>query len=154
MTPELNPDLDDFLITARASLRQPSDKVRAETLLLRWAAAWRGKHRTLSATHSNHGSYLHFNQLMEGGIWSHAFSFHAAHHHGLSLRGPDPDRSRKAHKLRRHRLDSSPLDALFDAWSAHPEAHPAGHAVEFFLIETPDETWDSCLRELLACLGN
>ncbi|HJU84052.1 MAG TPA: hypothetical protein VJ600_07555 [Holophagaceae bacterium] len=154
MTPDLDPELDDFLITARASLRQAQDRERAEALVLRWAGAWRGKHRTVTATHSNHGSYLHFNQLMEGGIWSHVFTFHAAHRHGLSLRGPDPDRTRKSHKLRRHRLDSSPLDALFDDWAAHPEARPAGHAVEFFLVETPDEVWEACLREVQKHLGS
>jgi hypothetical protein len=41
---------------------------------------------------------------------------------------------------------------LFEAWSAHEEAHPANNVVEFFLVETPDETWEACLQEALSCL--
>ena len=94
---------------------------------------------------------MRFNQLI-GSVWCHVFAFHAVPREGLSLRGPDTDRTRKSHKLRNNRLDSSSLDALFDAWSAHPEAHPAGNAVEFWLEETPDEVWDACLEEALGCL--
>ena len=152
MEQDLLPELDDFLITTRTALRQSQERARAEALILRWATAWRGRNRSLSATHSNHGSYLHFNQII-GTTWCHAFTFHAAPGHGLSLRGPDPDRTRKSHKLRRNRLDSSPLDALFDTWAAFPEACPAGHAVEFHLVETPDETWEACLKAAIAHLG-
>jgi len=143
--------LEPFLDAARASLRHAQDRTRAENLLLRWTAAWQGSTRRLTITASNHGAYLHFDQRV-GTIWTQVFSFHAAPHHGLSMRGPDPDRVRKAHKLRANKLDRHPLDALFDAWSAHGEAHPANNAVEFSLVETPDETWEACLQEALTLL--
>ena len=69
------------------------------------------------------------------------------------MRGPDPDRMRKSHKLRRHKLDREPLDKVFDAWSSHPEARPAGNAVELYLEEVPDEVWEACLLEALEALG-
>ncbi len=143
--------LEPFLAAAQASLRHPQDRERAQALILRWAAAWQGPTRRLTVTSSNHGAYLHFDQRV-GAVWSQVFSFHAAPRVGLSMRGPDPDRARKAHKLRAHKLDRHPLDALFEAWSAHGEAHPANNAVELFLVETPDETWEACLQEALACL--
>jgi hypothetical protein len=68
------------------------------------------------------------------------------------MRGPDTDRIRKSHKLRRHPLDRGPLDQVFAAWSAHPEVRPAGNAVELVLEEVPDEVWEACLKELLAAL--
>ncbi len=126
--------------------------MRLSGILGRWTGAWRGPNRVLDLSLSQHGAFLHFNQLMDG-TWVQAFTFVATKREGLCLRGPDPDRTRKAHKLRRHPLDAAPLDALFEAWSAHPEARPAGHAVEFFLEETPDETYEACLAEALDCLG-
>jgi len=144
--------LEPFLDAARSSLRHPQDRARAEALLLKWAAAWQGPARRLTLTSSNHGAYLHFDQRV-GTVWSQVFSFHAAPRVGLAMRGPDPDRVRKAHKHRANKLDRHPLDALFEAWSAHGEAHPANNVVEFFLVETPDETWEACLQEALACLG-
>jgi hypothetical protein len=143
--------LEPFLDAARASLRHAQDRDRAQSLILRWAAAWQGPTRRLIVTSSNHGAYLHFDQRV-GGVWSQVFSFHAAARVGLSMRGPDPDRVRKSHKHRANKLDRHPLDALFEAWSAHPEAHPANNAVELFLVETPDETWEACLQEALGCL--
>lgn len=140
-----------FLAEASASIRRPQSRARAGAILSRWAMAWQGPTRILEHTRSNHGAYLHFNQLI-GTVWCHVFVFHASHKDGLSLRGPDTDRTRKAHKLRSNRLDSSGLDALFTAWSAHPEAHPAGNAVEFWLDEVPDEVWEACLQEALECL--
>ena len=127
------------------------ERERASAILEAWVAAWKGKHRVLNLTRSNHGAFLHFAQFMDN-AWVQAFTFIADRKHGVSLRGPDPDRLRRAHKLRRHRVDSGPLDQLFEAWSAHPEARPAGHAVEFFIHETPDETWEACLKETQACL--
>jgi len=38
---------------------------------------------------------------------------------------------------------------VFDAWSAHPEARPAGTAVELYLDEASDEVWEACLQEVL-----
>jgi len=143
--------LEPFLDAARASLRHAQDRQRAEALLLRWAAAWQGPNRKLTVTSSNHGAYLHFDQRV-GTVWTQVFSFRAAAQQGLSMRGPDPDRVRKSHKHRSNKLDRHPLDALFDAWSAHGEAHPANNAVEFYLVETPDETWAACLQEALDCL--
>ncbi len=118
----------------------------------RWIARWQGPKRSLSLTRSNHGFYLHFNQLI-GSVWVQAFGFHADPRTGLAMRGPDTDRTRKSHKYRSNKLDSTDLDALFKAWSAHPEARPAGHAVEFLLVETSDETWEACLQEALKHLG-
>ena len=144
-------ELEPFLAAARRALRHPQDRLRAERILLQWASAWQGPDRKLSATFSNHGAFLHFHQLI-GSTWSDAFHFRAALGHGLSLRGPDTDRARKSHKLRRHPLDRAGLDALFEDWQAHPEARPAGNAVEFFLEEAPDEVWAACLQEALARL--
>ncbi len=143
--------LETFLTAAKTVVKHPSDRQRMEAILLRWATAWQGPKRTLTQTHSNHGACLHFNQMI-GPIWVQAFGFHASPKNGLSLRGPDPDRLRKSHKHRNPRLDPSSLDALFDAWSAHPEARPAGNAVEIFLQEAPDETWNTCLQEALEAL--
>nr|WP_320132781.1 hypothetical protein [uncultured Holophaga sp.] len=144
--------LSDFITCAVSAIRHGSDKQRAAALLERWGTAWQGPQRALESTYSNHGAYLHFNQLI-GKVWSHAFTFHATQREGLVLRGPDSDRARKSHKLRNTKLDATGLDALFLAWSAHPEAHPAGNAVEFQLTETPDETWEACLQEVLQHLG-
>ena len=144
--------LDDFLPFAQACLHHPSERARLEKILLAWVGRWRGKHRLLDPSRSHHGGYLHFNQLMDG-KWVQAFTFVATRKEGVCLRGPEPDRARKSHKLRRNPLDAAPLDALFEAWSQHPEARPAGHAVEFFLEETPDEVWDACLAEVLRHLG-
>lgn len=143
--------LEPFLDAARGSLKHAQDRQRAEALIQHWAAAWQGPTRRLTATASNHGHYLHFDQRV-GTVWTQVFSFHAAPHRGLAMRGPDPDRVRKAHKLRANKLDRNPLDTLFEAWSAHGEAHPANNALEFFLVETPDETWEACLQEALECL--
>lgn len=144
-------DINFFFNKALGSLKHPSERQRAEAILLRWTAQWTGPRRNLTTTHSNHGSFLHFNQLI-GTTWSHVFAFHAAPRHGLSLKGPDPDRIRKSHKHRDAPLDRTGLDALFDAWSAHPEARPAGNAVELFLEETSDEVWEACLQEALTRL--
>ncbi len=144
--------LDTFLQSARRCVHHPAERDRLSALVLRWHGAWRGKHRVLDLSLSHHGAFLHFNQLMDG-KWVQAFTFVATKREGVCLRGPDPDRTRKAHKLRRNPLDAAPLDALFEAWSVHPEARPAGHAVEFFLEETPDEVYEACLAEVLACLG-
>ncbi len=95
---------------------------------------------------------MHFNQLI-GSTWVQAFGFHADPKHGLIMRGPDTDRERKSHYLRGNRLDKAALDALFTAWSAHPEGRPAGLAVEFLLDETADDTWDACLQEVIQHLG-
>ena len=143
--------LETFLAEASASIKHPQSRARANAVLSRWAAAWQGPTRILEHTRSNHGACLHFNQLI-GTVWCHAFAFHAIQKEGLSLRGPDTDRTRKSHKFRSNRLDSASLDALFQAWSAHPEAHPAGHAVEFWLEEVPDEVWETCLQEAMDCL--
>lgn len=143
--------LEPFLTETAAVLRHAQSRARAFALLQRWATAWQGPHMVLEHTRSIHGSCLRFNQRI-GTVWCHAFAFHAVPREGLSLRGPDTDRARKSHKLRTHRLDASGLDALFEAWSAHPEAHPAGNAVEFRLEETPDEVWEACLQEALQLL--
>ena len=142
---------EDFLDFAAAALKRPQARDRASAILSRWAAAWQGPRRNLEGTCSNHGAFLHFNQKI-GDTWCHVFSFHASRQEGLLLRGPDPDRGRKSHKLRSHKLDTEALDALFDAWAAHPEARPAGKAVEFDLDETPDEVWAACLEEALGLL--
>jgi hypothetical protein len=144
----LDDDLNLFLAKAQAALRHPQDRKRAEALLLRWGALWPGPRRNLTCTLSNHGAFLHFNQLI-GATWSQVFTFHAAPRHGLSMKGPDPDRLRKSHKYRDNPLDRMGLDAVFSAWSAHPEARPAGNAVELYLEETPDEVWEACLQEVL-----
>jgi len=144
--------LDSFLPALMSSVKHAQSRQRAEVILQRWATVWPGPQRLLECTHSIHGTCLHFKQLI-GTVWCQVFSFHATRKDGLTLRGPDTDRSRKSHKLRQHRLDPSALDALFDAWSAHPEAHPAGNAVVFFLDEVPDETWEACLQEALIHLA-
>lgn len=144
-------DINFFFGKAAGCLKHPSERKRAEALLLRWTALWTGPKRNLSLTNSNHGAFLHFDQLI-GSTWAHVFVFHAAPHHGLSLRGPDPDRVRKAHKHRDKPLDRTGLDGVFDAWSAHPEARPAGNAVELFLGEASDEVWEAFLQEVLALM--
>lgn len=144
--------LDDFMIMAEPVLSHRQERERLQALLLRWTAAWTGPNRALNLTASNHGAYLHFSQRF-GSHWMQAFTFHATRNDGVALKGPDPDRGRKSHKLRTHRLDPKPLDDLFEAWSAHPEARPAGLAVAFHLEETPDETWAELLREARTCLG-
>jgi len=149
----LSDPLEDFFTVASGALRHPADRERLKSILIHWGASWKGRHRSLLATRSHHGTHLHFNQLIQG-HWCQAFTFVASTRHGVSLRGPDPNRARKAHKLRRHRLDPSSLDNLFQAWSAHAEAKAAGsHSVEFLLKETPDEVWQACLQEALDCLG-
>jgi len=70
------------------------------------------------------------------------------------MKGPDTDRIRKSHKHRDNRLDTTGLDALYETWSAHPEGHPAGNAVEFFLDEVPDETWAVLLQEVFQHLAD
>jgi hypothetical protein len=47
-------------------------------------------------------------------------------------------------------MDRQGLDRVYAAWSAHPEARPAGNAVELYLEETPDEVWEACLQEVLS----
>lgn len=143
--------LEAFLEAVLPRIHPAPERARAEAILLRWGTAWQGPARSLEATRSIHGIFLHFNQRL-GGVWSQAFGFRLTSRHGLTLRGPDPDRARKAHKFRAHKLERAPLDALFEAWSLHPEAHPAGNAVEFLFEETPDDTWEACLQEALACL--
>jgi len=144
-------ELNFFITKAQGSLKHPQERKRAEALLLRWAALWTGPRRAISATNSNHGAFLHFDQLI-GVTWAHVFTFHAAPRHGLSLKGPDPDRIRKSHRHRDNRLDRSGLDAVFEAWSAHPEARPAGNAVELFLEEASDEVWEAFLQDVLTRL--
>ena len=141
-------DFDLFLAKTRSALQHGSERKRAETLLTRWTTLWTGPKRNITFSFSNHGAFLHFNQLI-GTTWSNVFAFHTAHRHGLSMRGPDTDRTRKSHKHRSNPIDRAGLDAVFDAWSAHPEARPAGNAVEFFLEETSDEVWEACLQDAL-----
>lgn len=144
-------ELENFITKALACLKHPQERQRAEALLRRWAALWAGPRRALATTFSNHGAFLHFDQLI-GTTWAHVFSFHAAPRHGLSMRGPDTDRMRKSHKLRANPLDRSGLDAVYEAWSARPEGRPAGNAVEFLLDEASDETWEGCLQDVLTRL--
>ncbi|MDR0498156.1 MAG: hypothetical protein LBH03_00285, partial [Holophagales bacterium] len=125
---------------------------RAENILIKWVSAWQGASRNLTETSSNHGAYLHFNQLI-GGIWCKVFTFHASSRHGFSLRGPDTDRTRKSHKLRENRLNTISLDNLFKLWSLHPEARSAGNAVELQMTEAHDDIWDLFLQEALSCLN-
>lgn len=150
VTPSETP-VEDFLLVAERCVHHRQERERLHALVARWAAAWHGKHRTIHLTASNHGAYLHFTQLI-GAHWMQAFTFVATHQDGVRMKGPDPDRGRKSHKLRTHRLDPKPLDDLFEAWSARPEARPAGLAVEFFLEETPDDTWEGCLQDVLVSL--
>lgn len=145
-------ELELFLGTALSAIKHAGDRERAQRILERWGAAWQGPTRKMLGAYSNHGAFLHFQQRI-GSTWSDVFHFHAAPRHGLSMKGPDPDRLRKSHKLRRQPLDRTGLDALFEDWKAHPEARPAGNAMEFYLEEVPDETWEACLREALARLG-
>lgn len=144
--------LEEFLPYAKGCLKHPSERARLEAILVQWVGKWRGKQRVLDYARSHHGAFLHFNQFMDG-KWVQAFTFVATKREGVSLRGPEPDRTRKAHKYRHNPLDTASLDALFEAWSLHPEARPAGHAVEFFLEETPDDVWAACLAEVLKHLG-
>jgi hypothetical protein len=143
--------VESFLDSAKGAFRRADARKRAEGIVSKWASAWQGPCRNLTGTASIHGAYLHFNQMI-GGIWCKAFTFHASPRRGLSLRGPDTDRIRKSHKLRSNRLDSALLDRLFEDWSRHPEARPAGNAVELFLEEAHDDVWESFLREALHCL--
>jgi len=142
---------ESFLIAAQAAFKWESDKERGMAILAKWAAAWQGQGRKLEMTSSNHGVSLHFMQFI-GGFWCKAFAFHASRRDGLRLRGPDTDRVRKSHKLRANRLDPAPLDSLFEAWSKHPEARPAGNAVELVLVEAHDDVWEIFLQEALSCL--
>jgi len=144
--------VESFLYLAKGAFKRPADRKRAENILMRWAIAWQGSYRNLTGTSSNHGAYLHFNQLI-GGIWCKAFTFHLSSRHGLSLRGPDTDRTRKSHKFRENRLDSKPLDNLFEAWSLHPEARAAGNAVELYMSEAHDDVWELFLQEALSYLN-
>jgi hypothetical protein len=144
--------LEEFLPYAQGCLKHPAERQRLAAILTQWVGQWRGKQRVLDYSRSHHGAFLHFNQLL-GGKWVQAFTFIATPREGVCLRGPDSDRARKSHKYRNNPLDPASLDALFEAWSLHPEARPAGHAVEFFIEETPDETWAACLAEVLLHLG-
>lgn len=144
-------DFDFFIAKAKSSLKHAQDRRRAEALLARWTSLWTGPRRSLNVTASNHGVFLHFDQLI-GTNWAHVFAFRASPRHGLSLKGPDPDRMRKSHKHRADPLDRAGLDGLFEAWSGHPEARPAGNAVELFLEEAPDEVWEAFLQEALTRL--
>jgi len=143
--------LEPFLAALPSCVRHGSDRARAEALLMKWSAAWQGPRRLLDYTRSNHGACLHFNQLI-GKTWVQAFAFHAVLRRGLFLRGPDTDRQRKSHKHRDNPLDSTGLDALYAAWNAHPEARPANNAIELYLLEAPDETWDLFLADALRLL--
>ena len=144
--------LDEFLPYAQGCLKHPSERARLAAVLTLWTAKWKGKQRTFDYSRSHHGAFLHFNQFMAG-KWVQAFTFVATKREGVCLRGPEPDRIRKAHKYRHNPLNAAPLDALFEIWSLHPEARPAGHAVEFFLEETPDDVWAACLAEVFTYLG-
>ena len=142
-------DFDLFLAKTMSALKHVRERQRAQALLGRWTELWSGPKRNITCAFSNHGAFLHFNQLI-GTTWSSVFAFHAAHRHGLSMRGPDSDRTRKAHKHRDTPLDCKGLDAVFAAWSLHPEARPAGNAIELFLDEAADEVWEACLQEVLS----
>ena len=144
--------LQYFLDIGRAAVRHPADRKRMEALLTRWATAWKGKDRVMDLTQSTHGVFLHFNQFIAD-HWCQICYFHASPKHGVSMRGPDPDRVRKSHKFRREKMDTTKLDMLFDAWSAHSEARAAGLAVEFFLEETSDDVWADCLNSVKEILG-
>jgi hypothetical protein len=144
--------VESFFDLAKGAFKRAADRKRAENILTRWASAWQGASRNLTGTSSNHGAYLHFNQLI-GGVWCKAFTFHASFRHGFSLRGPDTDRNRKSHKFRDNRLNSEPLDNLFESWSLHPEVRPAGNAVELHMSEAHDDVWELFLQEALSCLN-
>lgn len=141
-------EIELFLAKTLSALKHPQERQRAVALLQRWTTLWTGPKRNITASFSNHGAFLQFNQLI-GTTWSHVFTFHAAHRHGLSLRGPDTDRTRKSHKRRGNPMDRTGLDLVFEAWSAHPEARPAGNAIELFLEEAADDVWEACLQEVL-----
>lgn len=140
--------LDEFVAYAHTCVKHARERARVAPLLEGWATAWQGRDRMLDFTRSLHGVSLHFNQRI-GTHWIQAFSFHANRRDGFFLKGPDTDRARKSHKLRSNPLDAAPLDALFEAWRAHPEHHPAGMAVVFHLEETPDDTWAALLKAAL-----
>ena len=144
-------DFDLFMAKTLSAVKHAQERKRAQTLLLRWSSLWPNSKRNITCSFSNHGAFLHFNQLI-GATWSQVFTFHAAPRHGLSLRGPDSDRERKAHKHRDNPLDRSGLDKVFEAWSAHPEARPAGKAIELYLEEAADDVWEACLQEVLTFL--
>jgi hypothetical protein len=144
--------VESFLNSSKGGFKRMADRARAELVLMRWAAAWQSPSRSLTQTNSNHGPYLQFNQFIAG-MWCKVFAFHISSRQGLTLRGPDTDRARKSHKLRGNRLDPKPLDDLFGAWSMHPEARPAGNAVELLLSEAHDDVWESLLQEALSCLN-
>ena len=144
-------DFDLFVTKALAAQKHAQERKRAEALLIRWTGLWPNPKRNITCTFSNHGAFLHFNQMI-GTTWCQVFTFHAAPRHGLSMRGPDPDRARKAHKHRDSPLDPGSLDQLFAAWSAHPEARPAGNAIELYLEEAADDVWEACLQDALRLL--
>lgn len=145
-------NIDDFLITMRSHIKNGTDQARGQAIVQRWQSQWIGKHKSITATHSNHGSYLHFNIFLSN-QWCHGFLFRSIPKKGFSLRGPDPDRTRRSHKLKSNRLDSTPLDLLFEDWQSIPHSHAAGNAVEFFLEETPDDIWETCLQAALVRLA-
>ena len=140
-----------FLVKTTSALQHSQDRKRARAILTRWYTLWPNLKRNTTYTSSNHGAFLHFNQMI-GSTWSKVFTFHVSNRHGLSIKGPDTDRTRKSHKHRDNPMDRTGLDAVFVAWSKHPEARPAGNAVEFYLEETPDEIWEACLQEVLQLL--
>ncbi len=140
--------LDLFIKKTITSVKYAQEKKRAIALLTRWSTLWPNSKRNITYTSSNHGAFLHFNQLIDT-TWSNVLTFRTSKKYGLSMKGPDVDRIRKSHKYRNNPIDRTDLDAIFISWSAHPEAHPAGNAVEFYLDETPDEVWEACLQELL-----
>lgn len=144
-------DIEFFLAKTLAWLKFAQERQRVQALVARWASQWTGPRRAINLANSNHGVFLHFDQLI-GTTWSHVFFFHAAPRHGFTLKGPDTDRIRKSHKHRANPLDRSALDDLFEAWSLHPEARPAGNAVELHLDEAPDEVWEVFLQEALTRL--
>jgi hypothetical protein len=144
--------IDDFFISVRAHIKNASDRERAIQVIEMWRAAWVGKNKSITATHSGHGSFLHFNLFLSN-QWCHAFVFRSVPRQGMSLRGPDPDRMRRSHKMKANPLDRKPLDQLFEDWSQHPEGRPAGNAIEFFIDETPDSVWTACLQAVRVRLG-
>ena len=145
-------DLEQFLAKVAASSMHFDNKKRAMAIITKWSDSWTGSKCSITYTFSNHGAFLRFNQLI-GSVWSHVFVFHISSKHSLVMRGPDTDRIRKSHKHKDNPIDRSKLDAVFTAWSMHPEAKPAGNAVEFYLEETPDEVWEVALQELLTLIS-
>lgn len=144
--------LEQFLAKVVTSSMHLANKKRAITILTKWSNSWIGPKCSITYTFSNHGAFLRFNQLI-GSVWSHVFIFHISNKHSLVMRGPDTDRIRKSHKHKDNPIDRSKLDAVFTAWSMHPEAKSAGNAVEFYLEETPDEVWEVVLQELLTLIS-